>query len=188
MPITVGQKWVNGFGMIEVMVALLVIMVGLLGMAALQGKSFTTQVEAYQRAQAIVIAKDMVARINATTDPLVRPTYETTDGPLGTNDDGKGVQNCTGLSDKDLDFCQWHNMLLGAAETGSDGTNVGAMIGARGCIDYIASSPDRFLVTVAWQGVSSTVAPSVPCGQGEYDDDRMRRVITLPITIADLGT
>ena len=82
--------------------------------------------------------------------------------------------------------------LLGAAET--QGTSkIGAMIGARGCVYQIAAAasgvPGEFLVAVAWQGFNSTAAlPSIPCGQGKYSDEKLRRVVALPISIANLAS
>lgn len=184
------RECVRGFGMVEVMVTLLIIMIGLLGLAALQGKSLTTQMEAYQRAQAIVIAKEMVARISA--DQQNAASYATGATPLGTDSDQES--NCALYSwgGKERSFCEWHNMLLGATESLS-GNAVGAMIGARGCVDYSAATtttPERVLVTVAWQGLNPTAAPpdEVTCGEDAYGDERLRRVITIPMTIANLGT
>ncbi|MFA7556511.1 MAG: type IV pilus modification protein PilV [Hydrogenophaga sp.] len=178
-----------GFGMVEVMVTLLIIMIGLLGLAALQGKSLTTQMEAYQRAQAIVIAKEMVARISI--DQQNADDYATAEH-LGTGSDQESDCSLYAMPGKERSFCEWHNMLLGAAESLS-GNTVGAMIGARGCVDYSAATtttPERVLVTVAWQGLNPTAAPpdEVTCGEDDYGDERLRRVITIPMTLANLGT
>ncbi|MNG41948.1 hypothetical protein D3C85_1817090 [compost metagenome] len=65
------------------------------------------------------------------------------------------------------------------------------MIGARGCIETVSSSATSEVilrVTVVWQGMSPTVAPSLACGEGEYgDDDRMRRAVSMLVTLAYLG-
>ncbi|MFA5530156.1 MAG: type IV pilus modification protein PilV [Thiohalomonadaceae bacterium] len=172
----------GGFGMVEVLVALLVTMIGLLGMAGLQGRALTVQMEAYQRAQAIVIAKDMVARINANRGNA--SSYATV-APLGTAHNDSAVLDCTGLVGQALDACAWHNLLLGAMETES-GANVGAMIGARGCVTYSAGPPEQLLVSVAWQGLTPSAVATVACGAGEYGDEELRRVISIPITIANL--
>lgn len=54
-----------GFSLIEVLVTILILMVGLLGLAGLQGRAVTSQMEAYQRSQALILMKDMADRINA---------------------------------------------------------------------------------------------------------------------------
>ncbi|MDP2155736.1 MAG: type IV pilus modification protein PilV, partial [Sulfuricella sp.] len=55
----------RGFGMIEVLVSLFILLTGLLGLAGLLARSQQAEMESYQRAQALVLLQDMVARINA---------------------------------------------------------------------------------------------------------------------------
>ena len=176
----------TGFSLIEVLVTIVILMIGLLGLAGLQSRALTAQMEAYQRSQALILLKDMADRINANRKNA--PFYDAT---LGT-----GVAACptTGNTIADSDLCEWHNALLGAAETQS-GASVGAMIGARGCIYEItplaAGITGEYLIAVAWQGLNSTAAltsgEAAACGSGEYGGDAKRRVVTLPVSIADLG-
>ena len=55
---------------------------------------------------------------------------------------------------------------VGTAET-KGGGNVGAMIGAWGCITQTVApatgAPSQYLVAVAWQGLNSTAAPAITC-------------------------
>lgn len=53
----------RGFGLIEVLAALLVTTVGVLGMAGLQSKSLQHNHVAYLRSQAVIIGNDMMDRI-----------------------------------------------------------------------------------------------------------------------------
>lgn len=55
----------KGFGLIEVLVALLILAVGLLGMASLQTASLQQTTGSQTRTQAILLAKDIVERIRA---------------------------------------------------------------------------------------------------------------------------
>jgi type IV pilus assembly protein PilV len=55
----------SGFTLLEVLVTAVIIAVGLLGLAGLQAKMAATQMEAYQRAHALVLVEDMAARINS---------------------------------------------------------------------------------------------------------------------------
>ena len=50
--------------MIEVLVSLLIIVLGLLGLAGLQVRIQQSEFESYQRAQALVLLQDMVERIH----------------------------------------------------------------------------------------------------------------------------
>ena len=62
-----------GFTMLEVLVSLLIAVVGLLGLLGLQTQAQVSEFESYQRAQALVLANDMVDRIafNRGTDAAV---------------------------------------------------------------------------------------------------------------------
>ncbi len=56
---------VRGFSMIEILIALLVLAIGLLGVAALQLASLSGGQEAYARSQATAVAEDLASRIKA---------------------------------------------------------------------------------------------------------------------------
>lgn len=176
-----------GFSMIEVLITIVILMIGLLGLAGLQTKALTAQMEAYQRSQALILLKDMVDRVSANRKNA--QAYITA-AARGTGFNSSAVLSCTGLTSATLDLCEWHNALLGAAEV-QDTATVGAMIGARGCIyqDVAPSpgAPSRYLVAVAWQGLNSTAVPAIDCGQNQYGDEKLRRVVALPVTIADLN-
>jgi|SRR5690554_1625026 len=55
----------NGYGLIEVLVAVLVLAVGLLGLAGLQTQSLRFNNEAYFRTQATLLAMDMADRLRS---------------------------------------------------------------------------------------------------------------------------
>jgi type IV pilus assembly protein PilV len=169
----------GGVSLIEVLVSIVIVVVGLLGLAGLQSHATIAEMEAFQRAQALVLLQDMIDRVNANrlTKGLATPT------PVGT---GNSVQNCAPLTDTERDHCEWGNTLLGVAETSSAG-KVGAMIGARGCVEMVkATMPREYRVSVVWQGLSFTKEPSTACGAGLYGDDRMRRAVTATVVVACL--
>lgn len=172
-----------GFSLVEVLVTILILMVGLLGLAGLQGRAVTAQMEAYQRSQALILMKDMADRINANRKNAA--SYVTT---LGTG----AACPAAGATVASADLSQWCNAMMGAAEAQSGVGNVGAMIGARGCITQTVAPasgvPSQYLVAVAWQGLNSTAIPTITCGQNQYGaNDALRRVVALPVTIADLN-
>jgi type IV pilus assembly protein PilV len=171
----------RGVTMLEVLVAIFILTIGLLGTASMQSQMQATQVEAYQRAQAIVLLQDMVDRVNANRKNV--DDYVTT-SPVGTSS-----QDCSALTAvADKDKCDWNNALFGAAELQGTQT-LGAMIGARGCItNPVTSMPREVVVAVAWQGLRPTVAPGgTNCGQNLYGtDDRVRRAMVARITIGCL--
>lgn len=184
-----------GFSLIEVLVTIVILLIGLLGLAGLQGRALTTQMESYQRAQALILLQDIADRI--ATNRKNAASYITTT-PLGT-----GGTCPPGTTIADIDLCAWNAALQGAAETLSGVGNVGAMIGARGCV-YQDSAPvsgvaTTYSVVVAWQGMNNTVAPDIKypysagqCGYNQYTNqsgtptEALHRAITLPIAVADL--
>lgn len=176
----------RGFSLIEVMISIVIMSVGLIGLAGLQARALTAQKEAYQRSQALVLAKDMVDRIlanraQAATSSVYRVDPGSGDTPRGTGFNGSAAVNCSGLADTALlDLCEWHNNLLGASTSGT-----ATLIGARGCVYEVTTAvPKNMVVVVTWQGYSPTAAPpsAINCGQGSYGaNDALRRAITLPL-------
>ncbi len=173
---------IRGVTMIEVLITIVILTIGLLGVAGLQARMQLAEVESYHRSHAIVLLQDIVARVAANRRNAMNYVTAT---PLGT---GNALQNCIGLTGSVLDLCQWNNALLGAAATSSGGQQVGAMIGARGCISNVsATMPREFTVAVAWQGVTPTVASTATtCGQGLYGDEQTRRALVARIKIGCL--
>lgn len=182
-----------GFSLIEVLVTIVILMIGLLGLAGLQGRALTSQLESYQRSQALILVKDIENRINANRKNAANYVTAT---PLGTGAACPVAADPTVIADKDKE--EWCNAIMGAAEVQSGVSSAGAMIGARGCVYQIASPASGvatpYLAVVAWQGLNNTKAPDVTtatsagqCGAGQYGNESLHRVVMLPISIADLN-
>lgn len=170
-----------GTTMMEVLVSIVIVVLGLLGLAGLQSRASVAEMEAFQRAQALTLLQDMSDRINANRRNSM--AYVTA-APLGTPG---AVGTCGGLNGANRDLCEWHNALLGAAES-SGALKVGAMIGARGCVTAIRPTmPREFQIAVVWQGIVPTAAPgATTCGAGQYGDERTRRAVTANVVLACL--
>lgn len=175
----------RGASMIEVLVTLVIIAFGLLGMAGLQARLQISELEAYQRTQAILLLNDMASRISV--NRLNAASYVT-----GTTYGGTAACPTSVTTTVNRDLKQWCEALQGAAEvTGT--TKQGAMIGGRGCVQTVGGD---YLVTVAWQGMTPLAAPpsSVTCGVNLYDgtsgakcsNDLCRRTVTTIVRIATL--
>jgi len=174
----------RGTSMLEVLVAIVIVVVGLLGLAGMQARINLAELESFQRAQAVVLAQDMVDRLSANRKNAAN--YVTTTA-LGADTGALDCTTTTTMAGRDR--CEWNNALLGAAEV-SGTSKVGAMIGARGCVTDLtdATKPyKKFLVAVVWQGLSPTVAPGgTACGQNSYGDDKNRRAIVANVVIGCL--
>ncbi len=204
----------GGFTMIEILVTLFILAIGLLGLAGMQALAQKTELESYQRAQALILLNDIIDRIRtnrpaatcyAITNPASGTPY------LGTTSGSHynvGGFSCPSVSTNPAavarvrrDLAEIDNALQGAAEA-AGGTPVGAMIGARACIGFDANS-QSYSVAVAWQGISKTFSPAnwdaskTPatarnCAVNQYGDladplgDTQRRVVWNTLLIATL--
>ena len=175
-----------GVSLIEVMVTVFILTVGLLGMAGLQSRLQQSEMEAYQRSQALLLLNDMAQRIASNRNAAA--SYVT-----ATTGVGVSLANCptTTATQQERDRGEWCEALKGAGEISSE-SKVGAMVGGRGCVESIGGG--EYMITVAWQGLIPLTAPpaSVACGKDSYDggtactDDLCRRVVTTIVRVASL--
>jgi type IV pilus assembly protein PilV len=181
----------DGFTLIEVLITIVVIAIGLLGLAGLQVTTLNNQFEAYQRAQALMILEDMSSRIRANAAAAKADEYS--EGVLYGLLPEADCSTETTTANRDL--CEWNITLAGSGiklETGNPDTeDVGSVLGARGCIENIVGSTDGETIirlTIAWQGLTETRAPGLEydCGENQYGDDGFRRVVSLDTVLANL--
>jgi type IV pilus assembly protein PilV len=69
------QHTIKGFSMVEALVALLVLSIGLLGLAALQTTSLKYNTESYWRTQATYLANDIIDRMRANKSGVNNGNY-----------------------------------------------------------------------------------------------------------------
>lgn len=193
----------SGFSMIEVLVALMIIVLGLLGLAGMQVRMQQAEFESYQRAQALVLLQDIVDRIqlHRVTASCFRFTTGANGAPyLGANATftvACAASTADDNTEAEAVLNDWDDQLKGAAET-KGGNSVGAMVGARGCVSYSAASElldaggatmsgtGIYTVGVAWQGAIDTVTPTVNCANGLYGSESRRRVVSTTFRMAYL--
>jgi type IV pilus assembly protein PilV len=205
-----------GFTLIEILVTLFIVTVGLLGLVGMQALAQRSELESYQRAQAMVLMSDIVDRIN--TNRKAAACYAiTTNSGTGTPWLGStagsaadkynvGAFACPALATNPnaadrakLDLQLIDSMLLGAGEQLGTGA-VGAMIGARACIGF-DSVTQSYTFALAWQGLTRTWSPATwpaannpevarNCALERYgsgDDERQRRVVWTTLLVASLN-
>lgn len=183
----------RGFTLLEVLVTLIVLAIGMLGLANLQTKVHAAELESYQRAHAVMLLQDMVDRINVAVRTDL-PNYVTGTNYVGVSSTGDATTATCAGNGSPYDLCSWSNELKGSAET-SGGANVGAMIGARGCVELVQARNDTtgvcqagiYRVSVVWQGLSDTAAPTLTCGRNLYGSEAKRRLISTTVSVGTPG-
>jgi type IV pilus assembly protein PilV len=171
----------GGFILLEVLVTIVILVIGLLGLAGFQVRATLAENEAYQRAQALILAQDMVDRIYAN---------RTNAASFVMDDIGTSTFVCTGApTTVQTDVCEWHNALQGAAEK-QGGASIGTLLAGRGCIT--AGAANEYFVVVVWQGLAPTAAPTaapvLACGLNAYGNEALRRAVSMRILISTLST
>ena len=74
--ISIGRKR-NGFTLVEVMVTMIVLAIGILGLAGLQLAGMRSNYSAYQRTQAILAASDLIDRMRVSPADFAGAAYAT---------------------------------------------------------------------------------------------------------------
>jgi type IV pilus assembly protein PilV len=185
-----GRARQEGATLIEILVSLVILMIGLLGLVGVMISSQRAQVESYQRVQALILVQDMTARLNSNRTVAGCYVLATFIGKGNTTVPATGACATGTAAQKDRvtrDLTEWRDLLLGSSElVGTD--QVGAILGARGCITKDAG--DLYQVSIAWQGGGATAAPpaTVTCGQGQYGaDDAARRAVSVTVQLSNLS-
>lgn len=170
-------RQVSGFTLIEILVTVLILSLGLLGVAGMQLRATTHEFESYQRGQALALARDMETRIRSSRGIVagyVDNAVSSVDGSryFGVNGAdyttaGLCTLGATALEKSKYEACQWGRALSGAA----DGSTAGTMVGARGCVMRVvpanAGAIADVYVVVVWQGTSPGSEPPVDSPAGE---------------------
>jgi type IV pilus assembly protein PilV len=190
----------RGITLVEVLVTLVILAIGLLGLVGLQARVQVLQIESYQRAQALMLLNDMAGRIANNRNNAAAYVTPGSGGAIAALGAGMTCPATSTTNRRDADVSDWCNALKGASEM-QGGSNVGAMVGGRGCVESLnpgAEPTDNtiFLVTVAWQGLVPIAAPpaGVACGLNSYnggagsacEGDLCRRVVTTVVQISTL--
>jgi|SRR5690348_8960980 len=178
----------RGTSMVEVLVTLTILAFGLLGVAGLQTKVGTAEMESYQRAQALLALSQMTERMSANSAQAA--TY-VSNNVVGTGD--AQPADCSGIAPgTNRDLCEWSNSLKGTTENSGAGASTGGLTGGRGCITQVQApnpalgvcSAGIYQVSVAWQGLAPTATPVLACAAGLYGaNDAYRRVIAATVYV-----
>jgi type IV pilus assembly protein PilV len=182
----------SGIGLIEVLIAVLVLAVGILGLASIQLNAKRAGFEASQRSLAVTYARDILERLRSNPSEAVTYANELTDfdveigKTLGT-DCSTAVCGTAALAAYDV--WDWVNIVKGNQILLSDGvTAAGGLLNAFVCINAtrnVANTGDTVEVVISWKGVNEldpTIINTVnSCGQGETIYEYTRQDTTVVV-------
>ena len=131
------SRHVRGFTLVEALVALLVLSIGLLGVAALQLSSLRANHSSSLRSQATLLAYDIVDRMRANQSAASNGAYDT----------ALGITPTGGTVAQD-DLVRWKQNLTNTLPTGDGAV---ARSGAGGAV--------KFTITVQWDDSRGAEAP-----------------------------
>lgn len=192
----------RGLTMIEVLVALVILSVGVLGVAGLQGIAKRANHQALQRTLATHLADEIIERIRA--NPSSAASYHTgTAAPLGggtiTAEPTPDCRDNTCLPAQlaTHDLWLWEQAIDGAAITVDD-SNAGGLVKPQGCIDFTAEAgkinTGQLTVILAWEGmtdISDAAATendskaTFVCGGVAVGNDASRRQLVVNTYVYD---
>jgi type IV pilus assembly protein PilV len=147
-----------GFSLVEVLVALVVMSVGMLGIASLYVVSIQSGKSAVSRMQAVSLAADLADRIRVNAQ--AGATYNTS-AANSTADKGSdkgcigGSADCSGEDMALTDLSQWS----AALQTALPGGTIGAVTYPRGTVELTVGTPNTYVITVSWLEPGQTTTP-----------------------------
>ena len=175
----------SGFSLLEVLISMVVLSIGLLGIAGLQATSKRTSYEALQRTTAVMLTRDIIERMRTNPDQIA--AYSGTVDTTTITHNDCGAATCTPVQLAAYDLFEWQQAILGASELSDTGVNTGGLVSPVGCITVAADCTScSVTVAIAWRGMTKLSDPSIDtCGNasGNYDDTAgdnvFRRVIAI---------
>jgi type IV pilus assembly protein PilV len=152
----------QGMSFLEVIIALVILVTGILGAVAMQATAKQGSFDAMQRSLASSLAQDIIARMRANA-PLANPDL-TLNGyardDYGSVLDGAGdrcdvAPGCNSIDMIANDMYEWELALMGGDVT-LDGKNAGGLIGAAACISQSLVDSNEYTIIVSWQARTGT--------------------------------
>lgn len=200
MPLKAAVRREGGLMMIEVLITILIVSLGLLGIAAMFVRSQLVSDEAYQRYVALQLARQLTEQLsaNAQQAALAQASAYVTgvNGAAIAGDAGFAEEAacgpCGSLQMARRDLTVFHQAIVGAQKI--QGANrISALVDARGCVEYLgpaagappnALDPPRYRVSVVWQGrqASAESVNATACGNAVYGTG-LRRVVSLEVDV-----
>lgn len=184
-----------GVSLLEVMITVIVISVGLIGMAGLQVATKRAGFQATQRTLALALANDMMQRL--TLNPVSLATYATGSTPLGGGTIASAPTKCLGTAAAAVctsaqlaawDRWEWEQRIDGASTLNKDAsnTNVGGLVSPKGCI---VVNGTQVRVVLNWRGLVAATDPAdanTSCGTWATADQPYRQQLVINTVLSTL--
>ena len=141
----------QGFTLLEILVAVLVLSFGLLGLAGLQAASIRANHSAYLRSQATQLAYDMADRMRANTSAADAGTYNNPTPAISASCYSTGGCAASVLAGDDV--YRWNQAITAALPAGSAGVvclDATPNDGSPGTVDC-SNSGNQYVVKVWWR-------------------------------------
>ena len=135
-----------GMTFIEVLIALVIMVTGILGAVAMQATAKKGSFDAMQRSLASSLAQDIIERMRS-DDANILNDYKSTDY-------GEGVTCAAGCSAFTQTNIDEFELALTGGDVLSGDDSMGGLVDARACVDV---SNNAVTVVVTWQGSAVTV-------------------------------
>lgn len=182
----------RGFTLLEVLIAIVIMSIGVFGLASLQITAKRNNFEAVQQATATFLVQELIERMRA--NPSALTTY-TSDG-VGRTLTGSSLTattcnaGCAPTQMALFDLYEWEQSINGAQEQ-RGGINTGGLPSVRACISGPAGGSGNYTIALAWRGSGDLIDPTTStCGQGsglynsDGGNDVRRRVLVVETFIA----
>jgi type IV pilus assembly protein PilV len=204
-----GKQHQQGLSMIEVLVAVAVLSIGLLGTAALQVQSKRANLGSVERTLASMLVNDMFERMRANPNELnAYLSALNKDQNVGVTS-GTEPTGCMRVNSTDTNDCtpaqlaawdvwEWEQRLIGASEvvdSGGTDINTGGLVLPLACMTGPAGGGEgEYVITINWRGHSEFTDGSIadPCGanaSGRYNGDAgtgtLRRMVSISSYLND---
>ncbi len=129
-----------GFTLLEVMIALVILSIGVLGIVALQVSTYKSLQTSHNYAYAAMLANDMADRILA--NPGNDAAYEHDDLPEGATDCNAEGAACSAADLVLHDINEWQTLI--------QSTGPGSLPDGQGSVDFITGPPRSINIVVRW--------------------------------------
>lgn len=167
----------KGMTFIEVLVALVIMVTGILGAVAMQASAKKGSFDAMQRSLASSLAQDIVERMRGNNSETL--ALYAVNSPYGSGvitsppTCNTGGTLCTPAQMVTHDLYGWEQSLMGAVAV-NGANNVGGLVGGIGCLTV---NGNAVTVVVTWQGKAKTVDANQSANCGTSSNTRRQVVI-----------